>query len=393
MPHDQALYQWHDRLATHFPELPEAQRRWLATASFGIALARCAAVSAVALQLAIRLGLALNTVRQRLRELYQPAAVKAGQHRQDFDHTTCFGPLLRWATAGSTDRRLALALDPTDLAGRFLVLTISVLYRSCAIPVAWHVQPIHAAGSWNARWEPLLGALRDRLGADWEVLVLTDRGLESPTLFRAITALGWHPLMRVKTQGKFRPDGWHKGYPMRQFAAAAGRRWKGAGLAYPGGSKLRCTLLACWEAGHAEPWLVLTDLASGAAEVGWYAWRSWIEQGFKRLKSGGWQLDRNRMSDPERVARWLAAVALATLWALEVGGGDATLSWAGGLAGLAAVGLSLFTLGSRWLQQVLMEGQTAPRGHFHAVVWPSDPRPSDPLQEQDLCQTAGSLPL
>jgi hypothetical protein len=28
-------------------------------------------------------------------------------------------------------------------------------------------------------------------------LVLTDRGLESPTLFRAITALGWHPLMRV----------------------------------------------------------------------------------------------------------------------------------------------------------------------------------------------------
>src|SRR5919202_7040540 len=124
MPHDQALYQWNQRLATHFPELPEAQRRWLATASFGIALARCAAVSAVALQLALRLGLALNTVRQRLRELYQPAAIKAGRRRQEFDPTTCSGPLLRWAAAGSTDRRLAVALDPTDLAGRFLVLTI-----------------------------------------------------------------------------------------------------------------------------------------------------------------------------------------------------------------------------------------------------------------------------
>src|SRR5919202_6785487 len=107
MPHDQALYQWDQRLATHCPELPAAQRRWLATASFGIALARCATVSAVALQLALRLGLALNTVRQRLRELYQPAAVKAGQRRRDFDPTTCFGPLLRWATAGCSGRRVA----------------------------------------------------------------------------------------------------------------------------------------------------------------------------------------------------------------------------------------------------------------------------------------------
>jgi DDE family transposase len=393
MPHDQALYQWNDRLATHFPELPAAHRGWLATASFGIALARCAAVSAVALQLAPRLGLALTTARQRLRELYQPAAVKAGHRRQDFDPTTCFGPLLRWATAGSTDRRLAVALDPTDLAGRFLVLTISVVSRSCAIPVAWHVQPIHGVGSWNDRWKRLLGELRDRRGDGWEVLVLTDRGLESPELFRAIAAPGWHPLMRVKARGKFRPAGWHRGYPMGQFAAAVGRRWKGAGRAYPGGSKLPGTLLACWEAGHEGPWLVLTELAPAAAEVGWYAWRSWIEQGFKRLKSGGWQLERNRMTDPERVARWWAAVAVATLWALEVGGGDAALGWAGGLMALAAVGLSLFRLGACWLQQALMEGREAPRGRWHAAAWPIDPRPSDPLQEQDLCQTAGSLPL
>lgn len=393
MPHDQALYQWNDRLATHFPELPEAHRGWLATASFGIALARCAAVSAVALQLALRLGLALTTARQRLRELYQPAAVKAGRGRRAFDYTTCFGPLLRWAAAGGTGRRLALALDPTDLAGRFLVLTISVLYRSCAIPVAWHVRPIHGPGSWNACWEGLLGGLRDRLGGGWEVLVLTDRGLESPELFGAITALGWHPLMRVKAQGKFRPGGWHRGYAMRQFAASVGRRWKGAGLAYPKGSKLPCTLLACWEAGHEEPWLVLTDLAPASAEVGWYAWRSWIEQGFKRLKGGGWNLEVNRMSDPERVARWWAAVALATLWALEAGGGDEALGWCGGLMALAAAGISLFTLGSRWLQQALMEGRGAPRGRWHAAAWPSDPRPSDPLREEDLCQMAGSLPL
>ena len=47
----------------------------------------------------------------------------------------------------------------------------------------------------------------------------------SADLFRAIVGLGWHPLMRVKGGGKFRPDGWHKGYPLRGFAPGAGRRW------------------------------------------------------------------------------------------------------------------------------------------------------------------------
>src|SRR5690242_5673682 len=79
--------------------------------------------------------------------------------------------------------------------------------------------------------------------------VASDRGLESPELFRTITGLGWHPLMRVKAHGTFRPEGWHKGYPMKRFAGAVGRRWKGRGMAYPGGSRLPGTLLACWEEG------------------------------------------------------------------------------------------------------------------------------------------------
>ena len=122
-------------------------------------------------------------------------------------------------------------------------------------------------------------------------IVLSDRGLESPELFRAIAALGWHPLMRVKAHGTFRPEGWHKGYPMKKFSEEVGRRWKGQGVAYPGGSKLACTLLACWEEGYEDAWLVLTDLAPQSAEVGWYGFRAWIEQGLKRLKSGGWELE------------------------------------------------------------------------------------------------------
>jgi hypothetical protein len=393
MPHEHALDQWTSRLATYFPDLSLAHRGWLAIASYGIALARSASVSTVALRVAILLNLSLDTVRQRLRELYQPAAVKAGHRRRDFDYTLCFGPLLRWAAARCQGQRLALALDPTDLGGRFLVLTISVLYRSCAIPVAWHVQPIHQSGSWNDHWKKLLGTLRDQLGDGWEVLVLSDRGLESPELFGAITALGWHPLMRVKAHGTFRPQGWHKGYPMKKFAEKVGKRWKGQGMAYPSGSKLPCTLLACWEEGYEDAWLVLTDLTPQSAEVGWYGFRAWIEQGFKRLKSGGWELEKNRMNDSERAARWWTAVALATLWALETGGGDAPLSWAGGLDRLARRGIALFELGATWLQQVLMGVKPMTQGRWHPLTWKIDPHPSDPLEERNWCQNTQGLPL
>ena len=101
------------------------------------------------------------------------------------------------------------------------------------MPVAWHVQRGGAKGSWNEHWRRLLGLLREALGDGWQVLVLSDRGLESKELFEAITALGWHPLMRAKKGGHFRPDGWAKGLALGRFVARGGR-WRGRGVAWPG---------------------------------------------------------------------------------------------------------------------------------------------------------------
>src|SRR5262249_6723465 len=66
---------------------------------------------------------------------------------------------------------------------------------------------------------------------------------------------------------------------------------------------LACTLLGCWGSGHTDAWLVITDLAPVAADACWYGLRAWVEQGVKRLKSGGWQWQTTRMTDPERAGR------------------------------------------------------------------------------------------
>jgi hypothetical protein len=168
---------------------------------------------------------------------------------------------------------------------------------------------------------------------------------------------------------------------MGRFAAAAGRRWAGAGLAYPGGGRLGCTLLAFWEPGHAEPWLVLTDLPPAAANPAWYAWRMWVEQGFRAVKSGQWQWQRTRMADPERAARLWAVLALATVWAVAVGG-------EGEPAAVPEVARPLGALRAGLLRLLLalVRGEPLPWGRLGHQRWPEPEGQADPLTESLIDQ-------
>ena len=318
------LYHWQADLANHFPDLAPAFVALLALWSFGLILARRCGLTSVALQLSALLGGPFNTLRQRLREFYQEAPAKAGAKRglkrRDFDPADCFAPLLRWVLSLWPGRRMALALDATSLGDRFTVLCVSAVYGGLAIPVAWKVLPGKGQGPWHPHWCDLIARLAPALGPDWEVVALSDRGLESPRLFRAIVAAGWHPLMRVKAIGLFRPAGWVGWYGLGHFVPRVGARFAAAGTAYRTKAKrLDCTLLACWGEGHEEAWLILTDLPAAAASPCWYAFRSWIEQGFKVLKRGGLQWQNTRMRDPERAGRLWLALAVALLWLVVIG--------------------------------------------------------------------------
>jgi hypothetical protein len=388
MPRHEPLYQWADRVANHFPELSRPTAFGLAPWAYGMALAHACALTAVALHLAPLLGQAVNTLRQRLRAFYQPAARKAGRGRTELDPAVCCAPLVRWVTAGWAARRVALALDVTNCGDRFHVLACAIAYRGCAVPVAWAVLPGGRKGAWHPHWCALLDRVAAALGPGWEAVVLTDRGLESARLFRAIAARGLHPLMRVKAGGTFQPAGWSRPYRLGAFAARDGARFAAAGLAYAE-DRLPCTLLACRVAGCAEPWLLLTDLAPAAAAPCWYAYRSWVEQGFKVLKSGGWDWEATRITAPDRAARQWVALAVATLWLIEVGGAAETQARPetvpplpkpaprrGRPPRLFRVGLGLIVAG-------LLAGRL-PVGRFLPEAWP-EPQPIPEISEHEFC--------
>ena len=181
-------------------------------------LARSCALTAVSAFLATWLGRKEPAVRQQWRALCYEATAKRGTARCALAVEPCFVPLLTWVVEQWEGTQLALALEATPWGTRFTVLALSVVYRGCAIPVAWTVLAAPAQQAWRREWWRMLRQVRRAVPRSWTVLVLADRGLDARWLFRRITRLGWHPFLRINTGGTFRPQGQVRGGPLKTLA-------------------------------------------------------------------------------------------------------------------------------------------------------------------------------
>ena len=203
MPCPDRLSQWSQHVSTAFGHLSKPQVWGLVLWSAGIALSGAAGIAQISALLALVLEQQEQTVFQRLREWYLDGKHKSGKKRRELDVTTCFAPLLCWIVGlwENGNRQMVLVLDATTLGERWTILSISVVIRRCAIPVAWKVLGGHEKGSWRPHWEGLLQHLEGSIPADWQVLVMADRGLYARWLFQAICACGWHPFLRINLGG------------------------------------------------------------------------------------------------------------------------------------------------------------------------------------------------
>jgi hypothetical protein len=309
-------YQMERVLTAEFGHLRPAQRRGLTLWVYGAIRAHSACQNAVMTGLIPILGHP-HAIRERLREWLKDGKDKAAPCATELAVRRCFVPLLRWILRHWHGTDLALAVDITYQSATFTVIAISVLYRGCAIPVAWSITEGYCRG----RWMPTICALLDELAAvipqEMHVLVLADRGLRSGDLWRTIHAHGWHPGLRMQLTDTFRVDGRRNRQPVRELVS------KGAGLVGTGKAferrHVKGTLIVLWEAAEPEPWAILTDGAPGEVGAWWYRLRMWIELGFRALKGVGWQWDRTRRTDPARAARHWLVLAVASAWVMATG--------------------------------------------------------------------------
>ncbi len=78
-------------------------------------------------------------------------------------------------------------------------------------------------------------------------------------------------------------------------------------------------LLAHWQVGEAEPWLLATDLPDRATTLSTYARRMWIEEMFGDLKRKGFDLESTHLHTTDRLSRLTLAVVLLYTWLVDLG--------------------------------------------------------------------------
>lgn len=374
-------YQMEQAIAQHFPDLRPAQQRGLALWVYGTIMAKSACQNAVIGSL-ITIA-RFYTLRQYLREWLYEGESKAARCKTQVDVTLCFVPLLKWLLSLWQGNQLALAIDATLQGERVVALVVSVLYRSSAIPIAWHILPANEKGEWIPPILNLLKLLAPGVPKGMKVLVLADRGLWSPRLWNQIGDLGWHPLLRVKNNTSFQPLGGCRQRAMH-LVPGPGHAWVGIGTAFSNPKRRRLgTLVVVWGQDQDEPWMVLTDLPVEEVGVSWYGLRVWVELGFRALKGVGWQWQHTQRREPNRVARHWLVLAVAMLWVLAYGtrAEDATAQGLPpGRLRTPPQGptyprrkLSVFRLGIRWLSQQLSRGRLWRRLWLAPEPWPAAP--------------------
>lgn len=313
--------EWQKRVAALVPSLSSSQAKVLGLISYGIVLFDGCGMTRLSKGLGKIEQVPAARLRQRLREFYYERQAKRGKKRREVDVRACFGDLLAGILRDwHGEKTLALALDASTLGERFTVLNLSVLYRGCALPVAWVIIRAKQQGSWRPYWEGLLAAMATVVPHGWKVIVTADQGLSADWLWTAIRDLGWHPLLRIRLQMGFRAKGEADFAAIGKRVQRRGRGWKGKGEWSEKGARLQGTLLVRWEQGYEEAMAVVTDLPEEEVEIAWYLMRFWIEGEYKDHKRGGWGWQHTKMEDPKRAERLWLAMAVAMHMTVLVGG-------------------------------------------------------------------------
>jgi hypothetical protein len=186
-------------------------------------------------------------------------------------------------------------------------------------------------------------------------VLLAGRGLCRPAPVDACRESGWHYVLRLQGQTRVRlPDGSVRS--ARGLAPRAGARWLGAAEAFRTAGWRGAGVVATWEPGMREPWLLLTDERASLRHRRAYAQRVWAEESFRDDKSAGFRWEASRGDDPAHAGRSLPVLAPAMALAAGLGGEAVEAGRRRRLEGRRGRRLSAVQVGLRWLRDAVAHG-------------------------------------
>jgi hypothetical protein len=264
--------------------------------------------------------------------------------------------LARALLAHWTGQTALLMLDETPKANDLRALCVRVGYAGRALPLASVCYRPHAPPRPLPELaRSLLRQVHGCLPAGVTVVLLADRGLCWPVLVDFCHDHGWHYVLRLQGQTKVRgPDGVERS--ARELAPRPGRRWLGEAALFKKAGWRGAAVVATWERGMKEPWLLVTDQRASLRHCRTYAKRMWEEESFRDDKSSGFHWEQSRVDDPAHAGRLLLVLALALVLATSQGSAALKQGRRRGLDPHRRRRLSVVQLGLRWLRYAVEHG-------------------------------------
>ncbi len=110
----------------------------------------------------------------------------------------------------------------------------------------------------------LIDHLHPAIPHDWRTLVLVDRGLWSPKLWRRLQQRRLTPLVRIAADSQVRPGGWKRTVTPAVLAPKQGHARVGRAAIFGQDARQVATLIVVRGHGHKERWVLLTTLLEAA---------------------------------------------------------------------------------------------------------------------------------
>jgi hypothetical protein len=302
----QQLYPWFAEIVLHLVSLNRWQAKRLVIFAVGIVLAERCTLSKVAEYLPW-LGKA-DSVERRLQRFIADDQLSMRRVQQEW---------VKWVVKAYESDEVVLLVDETNLSDHLSVMMVGLAYQARCIPLLWRC---YSHGDYPAEGQVkliqnLLESIRAVLPSGIRPVVQADRGIgTSAKLLRVVQGLGWGYVFRVQGSVRLR-TATGKSLALGQFVKP-GESWRGWGYVFKKAGWLPSGVCVHWEVGQSQPWCLLTNTRLSARH---YARRVWQEEGFRDLKSGGWQWQRSHVWQPAHADRLLLVLALAYAWVLTQG--------------------------------------------------------------------------
>lgn len=255
----------------------------------------------------------------------QPASLERQIRRLENDPeiaaTLCVHPFARAHLRWGKPPQLQLVLDSTSQDERVVRLTVAVWYRGRALPLAWACWPANTPLVGARFWErvaALLAEVAGLLPVGVPVTWLADRTFGTPAFTAQVAAYGWHWVVRVQGQTRYR-DRAGQLRPIQSLVSRPGQRYKGRGEVFKKPGWRAASVVVHWGRAHKAALMLVSDLPPEWALVLLYRRRYAIEAHFRDCKSAGWEWERGQVIELAHVERLLVGMALASWLVLCIG--------------------------------------------------------------------------